>query len=682
MRTRHAAISAALFLATTAIAVPAIAQQTPSPAAASVSDPKPLQFGSWGVDLNARDMSVKPGDDFDTYANGGWKAKTQIPADQGSAGVGYDVYNLTQDQLRALVSKAPADSQIGALYQSFMDEARVEQLDAKPLMADLAKIDAITSHDEMTRFMGSTQGRFGISMVGGQPYADPDTPTTNSLWFGSGGLGLPDRDYYLTDSFKPQRDAYRAYMARTLKTVGVANSEAAADKLMALETAIAKATWPVADRRDFSKINNPMSMAELNAYAPGVNWQAWFDGAGIPPQKRIIVNENTTIRDLAKLYAATPLDTLKLWEKFHVTHQASPYLSKRFVDSRFNFTKTLSGVTEIRPRWKRGLTLVDGSLGELVGQTYVEKYFPATSKAKMEDLVSNLKLAMADRIKNNSWMETATKGAALEKLSRMDVMVGYPDKWRDFSKLSIKADDLYGNVQRSGVFEYQYALSDLGQTVDRKKWGMTPQTVNAYNGGLENKIVFPAGILQAPYFDPNADAAVNYGAIGSVIGHEITHGFDDQGRKIDASGALKDWWTPADAKRFDTAAEAFGAQYATYEAAPGSFINPKLTMGENIADLAGLQVAYDAYHRSLGGKEAPVIDGLTGDQRFFLAFAQGWRSKERDDAIKSQVASDPHSPARFRVIGPVRNLDTWYAAFGITPDSKFYIAPEKRVRIW
>ena len=264
----------------------------------------------------------------------------------------------------------------------------------------------------------------------------------------------------------------------------------------------------------------------------------------------------------------------------------------------------------------------------------------------------------------------------------MDVMVGYPDKWRDFSKLSIKADDLYGNVQRSGVFEYQYALSDLGQTVDRKKWGMTPQTVNAYNGGLENKIVFPAGILQAPYFDPNADAAVNYGAIGSVIGHEITHGFDDQGRKIDASGALKDWWTPADAKRFDTAAEAFGAQYATYEAAPGSFINPKLTMGENIADLAGLQVAYDAYHRSLGGKEAPVIDGLTGDQRFFLAFAQGWRSKERDDAIKSQVASDPHSPARFRVIGPVRNLDTWYAAFGITPDSKFYIAPEKRVRIW
>ena len=682
MRFRHAAISAALFLTGTALTTPAFAEQGTAAAAASVADPKPLHFGSWGVDLTARDTSVKPGDDFDTYANGGWKAKTQIPADQASAGVDYDVYNLTQDQLRAVVSKSTPDSQIGALYQSFMDEARLEQIDSKPLLADLAKIDAISSLDEMTRFMGSTQGRFGVSIVGAGPYADPDTPTINALWLGSGGLGLPDRDYYLTDSFKPQRDAYRAYIERTLKMVGVADAGAAADKIMALETDIAKATWPIADRRDLSKINNPMTMADLSAYAPEVNWAAFFEGAAIPAQKRVIVQENTSIRDIAKLYAAAPLDTLKLWEKFHVAHQASPYLSKRFVDSRFDFTKTLSGVTEIRPRWKRGLTLVDGSLGELVGQTYVHQYFPASSKAQMEELVANLKAAMADRIKGNSWMAAPTKAAALDKLSRMEVMVGYPDKWRDYSKLTIKADDLYGNVQRSGVFEYQYQLSDLGQTVDRKKWGMTPQTVNAYNGGLENKIVFPAGILQAPYFDPKADAAVNYGAIGSIIGHEITHGFDDQGRKIDAAGALKDWWTAEDAKRFEAQAEIFGSQYAKYEAAPGAFINPKLTMGENIADLAGLQIAYDAYHRSLGGKPAPVIDGLTGDQRFFLAFAQGWRSKERDDAIKSQVASDPHSPSRFRVIGPVRNLDAWYAAFGIGPDSKFYIAPEQRVRIW
>ena len=682
MRFTHAAISAALLLGSTALAAPASAEQGSSTAVSAVADPKPLHFGAWGVDLTARDTSVKPGDDFDTYANGGWKARTQIPADQPSAGVDYDVYNLTQDQLRAVVSKAAADGQIGALYQSFMDEARVEQVDAKPLMADLSKVDAISSHDAMTRFMGSVQGRFGISILDPDVYADPDTPTINDLWVGSAGLGLPDRDYYLKDSFKPQRDAYRAYIARTLKMVGVANAEAEADKVMAFETEIAKASWPIADRRDFSKITNPMTPAELTAYAPQLNWTAFFEGADIPSQKRMIIQENTAIRDIVKLYAATPLDTLKAWEKFHIAYDASPYLSKRFVDSRFDFIKTLSGVTEIRPRWKRGLTLVDGSLGELVGKTYSEQYFPASSKAQMEELVANLKAAMADRIKANSWMAPATKTAALDKLSRMEVMVGYPDKWRDYSTLSIKGDDLYGNVQRSGAFEYKYKLSDLGQAVDRKKWGMTPQTVNAYNGGLENKIVFPAGILQAPYFDPKADAAVNYGSIGSIIGHEITHGFDDQGRKIDASGALKDWWTAEDAKRFEAQSETFGAQYAKYEAAPGAFVNPKLTMGENLADLAGLQIAYDAYHRSLGGKPAPVIDGLTGDQRFFLGFAQGWRSKERDDAIKSQVASDPHTPSRFRVIGPVRNLDAWYAAFGIGPGSKFYIAPEQRVRIW
>jgi putative endopeptidase len=676
-------LSRALLLAAGSMLAFAPAAAQTSPAVASTTDTlgQVKSYGSWGVDLSARDMSVRPGDDFDNYASGAWRAKTEIPADQASAGVGYDVYNLTQDQLRAVVSKAPTDGKIGALYASFMDEARLEQLDAKPLMADLAKIDAISSKAEMARFMGQSQGRFGISIVSGGPYADPDTPTMNTLWLGSSGLGLPDRDYYLKDSFKPQRDAYRAYIVRTLGMIGVPNGEAEADKIMAFETAIATASWPVADRRDLGKINNPMSSAALAAYAPGVDWAVLTQGAGISPQKRIIVNENTAIRDIAKLYAATPLDTLKVWQKFHVANQASPYLSKRFVDSRFDFTKTLSGVTELRPRWKRGLVLVDGSLGELVGASYVKDYFPASSKAMMNDLVANLKAAMADRIKANDWMAAPTKAAAIDKLARMDVMVGYPDKWRDYSKLTITPDDLYGNVQRSGAFEYQYQLADLGKPVDRKKWGMTPQTVNAYNGGLENKIVFPAGILQPPYFDPKADAAVNYGAIGAVIGHEISHGFDDQGRKIDASGALKDWWTAADAERFEAQAKGFGEQYAKYEAAPGAFINGKLTMGENIADLAGLQVAYDAYHRSLGGRQAPAIDGLTGDQRFFLAFAQSWRAKQREDAIKSQVASDPHSPSRFRVIGPVRNLDAWYAAFDIKPDSKFYIPPEKRTRI-
>ncbi|WP_422061369.1 M13 family metallopeptidase [Sphingopyxis sp.] len=643
---------------------------------------KALTFGSWGVDLGARDTSVKPGDDFDKYANGAWFARTEIPADQASAGVDYDVYNLTQRQLRQLVTGAPATSQVGGLYQSFLDEARVDALGAKPVVADVNAVAAIKDKSAMARFMGTTQGTFGATIVGGGPYADTNDPTTNVLWLGQGGLGLPERDYYLNDSFKTQRDAYRNYIARTLKLVGNAAPDKAADAIMAFETEIAKVSWAIADRRDIGKINNPMSSDELAAYAPGLDWKAWFEGAGIAPQKRIIVNENTAIRDIAALYAKTPLDTIKLWQQFHVADNAAPYLSKAFVDSRFEYTKVLSGVGELRPRWKRGLTLVDGSLGELVGETYAKQYFPASAKAKMETLVANLKLAMGDRIRTNSWMAAETKAAAQAKLEKMDVMVGYPDKWRDYSGLKIDPADLYGNVKRSAAFEYAYSLSDLNKPVDRKKWSMNPQEVNAYNGGLENKIVFPAGILQAPYFSESVDDAVNYGAIGAVIGHEITHGFDDQGRKIDANGAVRDWWTATDGARFEEQAKGFGAQYATYEAAPGAFINPDLTMGENIADLAGLEVAYDAYHRSLNGKEAPVIDGLTGDQRFFLAFAQAWRDKARDDATKQQVASDPHSPARWRIIGPVRNVDAWYKAFNVTPDSKYYIKPEARTRIW
>ncbi len=684
--------AASLAIAIALAATPALAKDAPANAslhaagaeegAGDAESLKALTFGTWGVDLGARDPGVKPGDDFDKYANGGWFARTEIPSDQASAGVGYDVYNLTQRQLRAVVAGAPATSQVGGLYQSFMDEARVEALGAKPLLADIAAVAAIRDKAEMARFMGGTQGTFGATIVSGGPYADTADPTVNVLWLGQAGLGLPERDYYLTDSFKPQRDAYRAYIARTMTMAGQADPEKAADAVLAFEIEIAKVSWAIADRRDIGKINNPMSSDELAAYAPGLDWAAWFAGAGIGPQKRIIVNEKTAVRDIAALYAKTPLDTIKLWQQFHVADNAAPYLSKPFVDSRFEYSKVLSGVSELRPRWKRGLTLVDGSLGELVGETYSAQYFPASAKAKMEVLVTNLKLAMGDRIRANSWMAPATKDAALAKLAKMDVMVGYPDKWRDYAALRIDPADLYGNVKRSSAFEYAYALGDLNQPVDRKKWAMNPQEVNAYNGGLENKIVFPAGILQAPYFSESVDDAVNYGAIGAVIGHEIIHGFDDQGRKIDADGAVRDWWTAEDAAKFDAAAKAFGAQYATYEAAPGAFINPDLTMGENIADLAGLEVAYDAYHRSLGGKEAPVIDGLTGDQRFFLAFAQAWRDKARDDAVKQQVASDPHSPARWRIIGPVRNVDAWYKAFGIQAGAKYYLKPEERTKIW
>ena len=674
MKTRYLS-GAALAVCTSAVLV----AQQPSSSRAAV---QPRHFGSWGVDLTGMDRSVNPADDFDRYVNGAWADKTQIPADQASAGVGYDVFNLTQEQIRALIENAPATTQLGAMYQSFMNESVVEKVDDKPLQADLKLVAALADRDAFTKFMGQTNGRFGFTIAGPAVAGDPSKPETNVLWLGQAGLGLPDRDYYLNATFKPQLDAYRAYIERTFSMVNYPDPAKSADAVIAFETAIATASWPVADRRDLDKVNNPMSLAELQSYAPGLNWDAYFTASSIPSRNRVIVLEKTAIRDIAALYAQTPLDTLKAWQAFHVADQAAPYLSKRFVDSRFTFTKTLSGVTELRPRWKRGATLIDTTLGELLGRTYVETYFPATSKAMMTELVANLKTAMGSRIQRNDWMSAETKKAALEKLSRMDVMVGYPDKWRDYSTLKVDAGDLYGNVERSGQFEWEYQLSDLDKTVDKKKWAMTPQTVNAYNGGLENKIVFPAGILQPPFFDPYADPAVNYGAIGVVIGHEISHGFDDQGRKIDENGKVRDWWTPGDAERFNAEAKKFGAQYAAFEVVPGAHINPELTMGENIADFAGLNVALDAYHRSLGGKEAPVIDGLTGDQRFFLAYAQVWRNKSRDDAVRQQVSTDPHSPARFRTLVPIRDLDAWYKAFDIKPGDKMYIAPEDRVHIW
>ena len=664
--------------ATTCWAVPAAAQ-TAAPTAMAAPHAK---LGTWGVDLGARDLSVKPGDDFQKYASGTWLKNTAIPADKPEASSFYELFDLSQDQLKALVTNAPADSKYGALYRSMMDEAAVEAKGLAPLKADLAKVAAINTKADAARFMGETNYGFGKTLFGIGLRPDTADASMNSLNVAQSGLGLPNRDYYLKPEFKKQRDAYRAYAERTFKAIGNPNPAAAADRLLAFETAIAEKSWPSADRRNIDKTNNPMSSAELAKYAPGFPWAAYFAGAKIPAQKRIIVRENSAIKDLAAIYAKTPLSTLKEWEAFHTAFQASPYLNKSMVDSRFDFVKTLSGVDQQLPRWKRAISLVDGSMGELVGQDYVAKYFPPSSKAKMVELIGNLKAAMGARIQGNSWMSPATKTAAVEKLGKMSVMVGYPDKFRDYSALQIDPNDLYGNVERAERFNAEYELEDLDKPVNHKKWGMNPQEVNAYNGGGENKIVFPAGILQPPFFDPNADDAVNYGAIGAVIGHEISHGFDDQGRKYDSSGNVRDWWTAEDNQRFNAEAKVFGDQYAKFEAVPGAFVNPALTMGENIADFAGISVALDAYHRSLGGKPAPVLDGLTGDQRFFLSFAQVWREKQRDDALRSQVTTDPHSPGRFRVLGPIRNVQAWYDAFGITPDSPMYIPPEKRAHIW
>jgi putative endopeptidase len=643
--------------------------------------PSVVHFGTWGVDISTRDLSVKPGDDFQRYAAGHWLDTHDIPADKSQNGIGSELADRNQDQLRSIVVGAPADSQLGAFYQSYMDEALLEKLDAAPLKADLAEVGGIKSKAEFARFMANTHHDFGATVFGLGLLPDPANPKVNIAYVGSGGMGMPDRDYYLLDKYQKQRDAYRAYVQRTFEMIGEPNPSAAADKVMAFETAIARLSWPQADLRDLDKLNNPMSLAQLQKYAPQFDWKSYLGEAKVM-SPHMLIADNTAIQKMAVLYAKTPMATLKTWEKFKVTNDAANYLSERFVDSKFEYTKTLSGAKELRPRWRRGISEVDGRLGELLGKTYVERYFPADSKTKMEALVANLKKAAAERIQGNSWMGEATKKAALVKLSKMDVMVGYPDKFRDYSKLVMKPDDLYGNVKRSAAFEWAYQMEDLNKPVDRKKWAMSPATVDAYNGGLENKIVFPAGILQPPFFDPSADAAVNYGAAGAIIGHEIMHGFDDQGRKIDENGAVRDWWTKDDAARFKALTDALGKQYSSYEAAPGIFINGALTMGENIGDMSGLEVAYTAYKMSLNGQDAPVIDGLTGDQRFFLAFAQAWRGKQREDAIKTQVASDPHSPRRFRIIGPLRNLDAWYDAFKIGPDSKFYIPPEQRVRIW
>ncbi|MXO59237.1 peptidase M13 [Altererythrobacter salegens] len=665
------------------LAAPALAQDAPaSNDGDDIVVTAHAAIGDYGLDLTGLDPTAKPGDDFERYASGGWMDRTTIPDDKASS----DMFNVLSDgieeQVRTIIQGYPVSAKAGALYKSFVDEKALEKVGLAPLMRDVNEVRTLADKAALARYMGKTNGAFGISLFNPGVDVDPDDPTMNLLNLSQGGLGLPDKSYYLADSFAPQRKAYVEYMTRTFKALGEKDPVAAAAAVMEFETYVAQLSWDRADRRDIDKTNNPYSSAELASLAPNFDWDAFFAGAGIPAQKKLIVAENTAFPRLANLFESTPLETLKLWEAFHVADQASPYLNKAMVDSRFAYTSSLSGVAQNRERWKRGVSLVNSQLGYIVGQDYVDKHFPPIAKAKMEDLVANLKLAMADRIKANSWMSDATKKEALAKLENTLVMVGYPDEWRDYSKVSISPTDLYGNVSATTAFNTAYQMDKVGKPVDRKEWFMAPQVVNAYNAGQLNEIVFPAGILQPPFFDAAADPAVNYGAIGVVIGHEISHSFDDQGRKIDAKGAVRDWWTAEDAARFNAEAKKFGEQYAAFEVVPGANINPDLTMGENIADFAGLNVALDAYHRSLNGQPAPVIDGLTGDQRFFLAYAQIWRDKTRDDALRNQVATDPHSPARYRVIVPLRDLDAWYEAFNIQPGDAMYIPPEQRVHIW
>ncbi len=652
------------------------------------------RYGTWGVDLDGMDRTVKPGDDFFKFVNGKWAASTQIPADRTSFGAFALLRDLSEARVRALVDRWAADeklkagtdeAKVAALYRTFLDEETVEKLDAKPLEAQLAAVKEAKNHEDLARLMGRSVATFGGSFFAPAVFDDAKNPERYALYLSQSGTGLPDRDYYLRENFKAQKDRYQQYVADVLKLAGWSEPEANAAKIVEMETQIAAAHWTRAEGRDRDKTYNPMTVAELEKAAPGFPWAVWFKEASLDKAERAIVRQNTAFPKLAKIFADTPVETLKAWEAFHVTDQAAPYLSKRFADTNWEFrSKFLGGAQAQRPRWKRAVGAAEGAMGEAIGRTYVAEYFPPESKAKMENLVADLRVAMKNRIQKLEWMSPETRTRALEKLAKFGVKIGYPSKWRDYSKLEIKEGDLAGNQERATQFDWAYSVSRIGKKVDEGEWGMTPQTVNAYYASAKNEIVFPAAILQPPFFDPQADPAVNYGAIGAVIGHEITHGFDDQGRKSDGEGMLRDWWAAEDATKFEAQAKRLGSQYESFEfpQVPGVHITGGLTMGENIADLGGILLGLEAYHLSLAGKPAPVLDGFTGDQRVFLGWGQVWRTLMRDDALRQNLTADSHSPGMVRAFAPLRNVDAWYDAFEVKEGDANYVKPEERVRIW
>ena len=656
-------------------------------AATSLESPR---YGTWGFDLSGMDTSVKPGEDFYKFANGAWDAKTAIPSDRTRYGNFDKLAELSEARTKAIIEAAAANktaagdtAKVGAAYRAFMDEAAIEALDAKPIAPYLAQIKKVKTKDEFTALMGKSSVTPFTSLIGLGIQTDAKNPKAYAVYAGTGGTSLPDRDYYLDAKFSAQKAAYLAYVEKMLTMAGWEKPAEAAQAVVAFETRLAEATWTRAERRDRDKTYNPATLAELQALTPGYDWNKYLVGTELPKIDRVIVTTNTSFPKYAKVYAETPIETLKAWQAFKVTDNAAPLLSKRFVDASFEFrNKTLAGQPEQRPRWKRGVGAVNGMLGEAVGKDYVAAYFPPESKAKMLELVANVRSAMKIRIDNLDWMSAETKVKAQDKLAKFTVKIGYPDVWEDYSKLEIKDNDAYGNAQRAGVWNWRKDVERLFKPVDKTEWGMTPQTVNAYYNSVNNEIVFPAAILQAPFFHPDADPAVNYGGIGGVIGHEIGHGFDDQGRKSDGDGVLRDWWTAEDAAKFKAQADRLGAQYGAFEPLPGMKLNGALTMGENIGDMGGLAFGLDAYRASLKGQPAPVLDGFTGDQRVYLGWAQVWRGKQRDEALKQQIIAGPHSPGYYRVNGTIRNMEGWYAAYGIKPGDKLYVAPEDRVKIW
>jgi putative endopeptidase len=670
-------------------AIPVLAQpsaQTNASAAAARA-----AYGSWGVDLAAMDRSVKPGDDFWRHVNGSWDKSTEIAADRTSAGVGVLLVDQAEAQVKAIVedlARNPAASgavgkQLGDFYASWMDEAAIEARGTAPLKPYLARVDAVKTRSDLIKLF-ATPGYMSPIGVGILP--DPADPTRYIAAAGQGGLGLPNRDFYLLqgEKYDAIRKGYRDYIVTMHRLAGLPDGEARADRIIALETALARVHWEPARQRDIKQIYNPMNREQLNALAPQLEWPSFLAEAGLGAIPTVIAAEKSAITETGKLLDTIPLSTWKDYSAFHFIRANATYLPKAFDEANFNFySRTLRGVPQQRERWKRGIQLLNGALGEAVGKVYVERHYPAESNRQMSELIANLREGLEARLAASTWMDEATKTQARAKLAAFDPRIGHPAKWIDYSPLKVDRNDLLGNAVRAEEFGWNLQLSRLGKPVDRTLWSMNPQEVNAYYNSLMNQITFPAAILQPPYFDPAADPAVNYGGIGAIIGHEIGHGFDDQGRQFDATGRIRDWWTARSGEQFNARADKLGKQFDQYEPIPGTKINGKLTMGENIGDLGGLEMAYAAYRRHVAKHgEPPVVDGLTGDQRFFIAFAQAWRSKLREGALRERLLTDPHSPPEYRVNGIVRNVDAWYKAFNVQPGDKMYLPPEQRVSIW
>ncbi|WP_309503700.1 MULTISPECIES: M13 family metallopeptidase [Sphingomonas] len=654
-----------------------------------------------GVNMSYVDRSVAPGDDFEEYANGAWRKSAEMPADRASIGVSYDVQlkaeKRTADIIQGAGASKPAAGtearKIADYYAAYLDTAAIDRKGLAPVQPELTAIAAISDKSALSAKLGAnmradtdpinathfaTENLFGLFVT-----QDLQRPAVTVPYLMQGGLGLPDRDYYL--SAKPAmaeiRTAYRAYVEKLLTLAGISDAAARADRIMALETKIAQAHATIEESQDAHRVQ-AWKRGDFAGKAPGIDWDAYWRAAGLPNQQDFSAWQPDAIVKLSALVANEPLESWQDWLVFHTINQNASVLPKAIDDAHFDFYgKTLTGTPAQLSRARRAIAAVNGALGDAVGKIYAKRYFPASSKAEIEGMVKNIVAAFDARLVKIAWLAPTTKAEARRKLQVLKVGVGYPSTWRDYSTLAVRADDAFGNLQRAELFEYRHQLAKIGKSVDRGEWWMTPQTVNAVNLPLQNALNFPAAILESPYFDARFDAAANYGAIGATIGHEVSHSFDNLGADFDSTGRLHNWWTPEDLKRFQQAGAALAAQYDAYQALPGLHLKGSQELGENIADVAGLTAAYEAYHKSLSGKPAPVIDGLTGDQRFFLAFAQSWRTKMRDQALRARVATDVHAPARWRV-QTVRNLDAWYPAYKVTPGQTLYLAPGERVKVW